>query len=83
MVYLYYETAKFVFIPEVNCKGKLLVSLDYLEVREISSLHQEICHLVTNHVYRNLLSENSLMNLKSHAPSCLRTWLYNKIISAI
>lgn len=51
IVYLYYKTAKFVFIPEVNCKGKLLVSLDYLEVPEISSLHQEIGHLATNHVY--------------------------------
>lgn len=51
IVYIYYKAAKFVFIPEVNCKGKLLVSLDYLEVPEISFLHQEICHLVTNYVY--------------------------------
>lgn len=51
ILYLCYETAKFVFIPEVNCKGELLVSLDYLEVPEISSLHQEIGHLVANHIH--------------------------------
>lgn len=39
IVYLYYETATFDFIPEVNCKDKLLVNLDYLEVPEIGSLH--------------------------------------------
>lgn len=67
ILYLCYEAAKFVFIPEVNCKGKLLVSLDYLEVPEISFLHQEIGHLVANHIYWYLITKNSIMSLKLHA----------------
>lgn len=64
IIYLHYEADKSVFIPEVNCKGKLLVNFDYLEVPEISSLHQEIGRLVANHIYCYLITKNSIMSLK-------------------